>query len=459
MSHFFRNIKITSIHSSIHSSIHPIHNIAMKASLLLSFLPLIFAADSKSKTPKVRRERNLDHLDADTLIYYLGVNATSFELLNDRAYVGFDVAVMFYAQYDEKSHRFAPYWDSIATYAKAGSKESNLLMGLFNCELDSTTKKLCKAIGVTKYPTMMFIGAGPYPDQALVGTSKDSTPLPHTVKFVGDWKYGDAVLDWVHCMQGISRWHQWGLIKSIRRGLLGFFMKSDKKDANRLPVGLPMATTGTGGGASAAQLSLLESKLKAKDDESKSYKQMATHASLLLDTILCPPAASDPFVLLSESKGWDNKVDPISVVLRGCTVELSLDYCSRLSSHVTNDWLDNVYNASAAYVNYTEIEQSLKDSLVKKEPYCAVFDDCLVDDFKKAECRPTQCPFQEEVACRYLTSCLEPTIQKEYAVALELIKEGESFPPKKAVTGGGTKPAAGAKKAKADTGAGGWFKN
>jgi hypothetical protein len=202
----------------------------------------------------------------------------------------------------------------------------------------------------------------------------------------------------------------------------------------------------------------LESKLKAKDDESKSYKQMATHSSLLLDTVLCQPAASDPFVLLSESKGWDNKVDPVSVVVRGCAVELSLDYCTRISSHVTDDWLNNVYNASAAFVNYTEIEQSLKDSLVKKEPYCALFDDCLVDDFKKPECRPTKCPFQDEVACRYLTSCSTPTIQKEYAVALELIKEGESFPPKKAVTGIGSQPEAGAEKAKAGKGTGGWFK-
>ena len=425
----------------------------MKASLLSSLLPffvsIVFASASDSYSTaalKVRRERNLDHLDVFTLSYYLGID-NDFVLQTDRTYVGHDVAVMFYAQRDEKSRRFAPYWDSIATHVKAGSKESNIIMALFNCELDATHLKLCKAVGVTSYPTMMFIGAGPYPDQALVGKSKDSTPLPHTVKFLGNWQYGDAVLDWVHAMQGISSWHQWGWIKRFRRGLLGVFRKQKNTVAGTLPVGLPVLG---GGAVSSAQLSLLEQKLQVKDEESDSYKQMATHASLLVDSILFPPSKSDPFSVLTETKGWNNTVDPISLVLRGCSIEVSLDYCARLSSHVTSDWLDNVYNASDKYPNYLEIDETLRKSVETKEPFCGIFDSCLSDNFMKEQCRPSKCPFQQDVACRYLTSCFDKTIQQEYAIALNIIKKGEAFPP--------TVPSANAKKTtdtKA-TGSGGW---
>lgn len=430
----------------------------MKASVLLTaLLPLVCtSSDPYSTASTARRERNLDHLDIGTLTYYLGVDIDSYTILKDRTYVGYDVAVMFYAQWDENSRRFAPYWDSIATYAKAGTKEANLILGLFNCELDAAHRKLCKAIGVTSYPTMMFIGAGTYPDQALVGKSKDSTPLPHTVKFLGNWQYGDAVLDWVHAMQGISSWHQWGLIKNIRKGLLGIFIKQTKKGGDSLPVGLPLRAGGNSNGeaaATAAQLSILEKKLQLKGNESDSYKQMATHASLLLDYVLFPPTKADPFVVLSETKGWNNTDDPVAVVVRACALELSLDYCSRLSSHVTNDWLDNVYNASEQYSNFTVIDQELKNTIKAKEPFCAIFEACLDNDFESEKCQPSKCPFQAEVACRYMTSCFDTSIQSEYAVALKLIAKGESFPPKKKPTDDSAKKASGTK----GTGSGGWF--
>jgi hypothetical protein len=52
----------------------------------------------KGKTTRVRREQYLDHLDSDTLAYYLD------------EYPGHDVAIMFYATWDQYSHTLAPYW-------------------------------------------------------------------------------------------------------------------------------------------------------------------------------------------------------------------------------------------------------------------------------------------------------------------------------------------------------------
>mmetsp|Transcript_16669 Transcript_16669/g.34326 ORF Transcript_16669/g.34326 Transcript_16669/m.34326 type:complete len:113 (+) Transcript_16669:228-566(+) len=64
----------------------------------------------------VRREKNLDHWDSDTLAYYLD------------NYPGHDLAVMFYAKWDTNSQRLAPYWNQIAAILDAGSSQSKLIM-------------------------------------------------------------------------------------------------------------------------------------------------------------------------------------------------------------------------------------------------------------------------------------------------------------------------------------------
>ena len=80
--------------------------------------------------------------------------------------------------------------------------------------------------------------------------------------------------------------------------------------------------------------------------------------------------------------------------------------------------------------NIYEIEQELKRKLITAEPYCGLFDECYASDFSAEECRPAACPFSQS-ACSYLTACFDEAVQKEYAVALGLIKEGEEFPPTK----------------------------
>ena len=68
------------------------------------------------KKTQVRRDNKLDHWDSDTLAYYLD------------NYPGYDLAVMFYASWDQNSHALAPHWNEIAFNLDAGSSQSKLIM-------------------------------------------------------------------------------------------------------------------------------------------------------------------------------------------------------------------------------------------------------------------------------------------------------------------------------------------
>ena len=54
--------------------------------------------------------------------------------------------------------------------------------------------------------------AGPY----------GATTLRRTVKFQGNWQYGDQLLDWVSIMKGLSSWHavtESGPLRGLRNGI------------------------------------------------------------------------------------------------------------------------------------------------------------------------------------------------------------------------------------------------
>ena len=133
--------------------------------LLSVLISIICLASSQTyETTISRRERNLDHWDAETLAAYLGLDPDTAQPLEDATYVGIDASIMFYAQWCKNCQKFAPVWDTIGQIVHAGTTESNLIMALFNCELDQQHTKLCDAAGVTHYPTLMYVGAGPYQD-------------------------------------------------------------------------------------------------------------------------------------------------------------------------------------------------------------------------------------------------------------------------------------------------------
>lgn len=86
---------------------------------LIHIIPSLCDASTQSKQQQqqystratARRERNLDHWDADTLVYYLGIDETTGKVSPDHEYPGYDTAVMFYAQWCQNCHAFAPTWD------------------------------------------------------------------------------------------------------------------------------------------------------------------------------------------------------------------------------------------------------------------------------------------------------------------------------------------------------------
>ena len=217
-----------------------------------------------------RRERNLDHWDGDTLCAYLGMDPETGEALLPPGppasssssssesesttsssrfdeYVGHDAAVLFYAQWCQNCHSLAPSYDAIATHLKAGTKSSGLVMALFDCERDDRSAMLCAMAGVKHYPTILYVGSGTYHDtdpisRALLG-GKDKSAGPagasvlrRTVKFQGDWRYGDQVLDWIGAMGGLSALHRLGTvgpIGTLRRAVLGLFGRGGGRDLLR----------------------------------------------------------------------------------------------------------------------------------------------------------------------------------------------------------------------------------
>ncbi|KAL7534212.1 hypothetical protein ACHAXR_007543 [Thalassiosira sp. AJA248-18] len=470
-----------------------------------------------------RRERNLDHWDVPTAAAYLGLhpetlkplprfaalessstaaaaddNAASQQQLTDE-YIGHDAAILFYAQWCRNCHAVAPSWDAIATHVNAGSKQSNLIMALFDCEKDARHTELCSAAGIKAYPTIMYVGSGEYHDTDLVtGTllGKDrsagpfgATTLRRTVKFQGNWQYGDQILDWVSIMKGLSSWHavtESGPLRSLRNGIFNVITGGKSKKYNRrsvaamkgkggssLPVGVPpnfqtelrgnnmMMMGGGGSGVSAAasaqEVKDLELKLNATTKEKGLYEKAVTHSSHLLDGLLFPKndvdSHRDPFTILTNSDGWyknatslyptttttSAKNDEHPSILRSCTLELTIDYCTRVTTRTTNLYLEelNAIPESDPFPTLEEIEARLMEDIAKVEPYCGLIESCMVGNFEEEGCRPSKCPFENGAACDYVGSCFDPNVQNEYGLALGLIGEGENVMDKDWSDGGG----------------------
>lgn len=388
---------------------------------------------AQGQAQRVRRERNLDHWDSDTLAFYLD------------EYQGFDVAIMFYAQWDSNSRALAPYWDRIAGTLDAGNERSRLVMALFDCELNAAHSELCHAVGITHYPTLMFVGSGPYHDtdpftKTIFGAQRSAgmmgeAPVPNTVKFQGNWNYVDSITDWIRTMQALSNWHTW-TTEGFGRRLRNFFLPQKPHNAP-LPVGIPgtkrAAVPGPAGGdlsgpAGGADNSLRVKTLVSQVEELSSlteqYEKAIGRSSSFLDTLLVGPTHDqDMFTVLHQEKAWEKSDRVMADVLRNCVAELSLDYCQRTSQKAANNLVDDLTNQGMSVeemLALPDLEQQILDRVAQAEPYCVLLDACIVSNFTGTECQPQTCPFQNPAACAYLTSCLDPTLQEEYADALGL---------------------------------------
>lgn len=381
----------------------------------------------------VRRERNLDHWDSDTLAYYLD------------EYQGNDVAIMFYAQWDRNSHALAPYWDRIATLLDAGNSGSRLIMSLFDCELNNAHTKLCNVLGVSAYPTLMFVGSGPYHDtdpftKMLFGSKSagimGEAPIPNTVKFQGNWQYGDAILDWIRTMQALSNWHTWTTVGFGRR--LRNFLLPPKKPKTALPIGIPgsrgAATAADGSATSAssdAKVIALEQTVEYLTNSTQQLERMVLRSASMLESVLAPASDQDVFALVDQTNAWKKETPPVpeKEVLRNCVAEVSLDYCQRVSTKLATDLVTEL-EAQGKSVEEMLAMENLEDIIFEKiagkEPYCSILDECILSEFEDEKCRPKACPFKNQVACQYLTSCLDPELQQEYADALGLTLGGNT---------------------------------
>lgn len=394
---------------------------------------------ASGKTTMVRRERNLDHWDSDTLAIYL-----------DEDYPGHDVAIMFYASWDRHSQALAPYWDRIATILDAGNSQSRLVMALFDCELNVAHAQLCEAVGVTVYPTLLFIGSSPFYDsdvftRTIFGSRAvgpfGEAPVPRTVKFQGNWQYTDSVLDWIRTMQALSNWHIWSN-EGFGRKLRNLFFPY-KKSNTPLPVGAPrrgggssmsVAPSLSGGGAAGAgasntaEVQLLQSKVEQYKSAAEDMEKIALRSTTMLESILLNEnenkEVTDMFQLLDERNLWTDKESNTALdeIYRNCVMEVSLDYCQRAANkvgmNIVEDLEKSLTSTEEMLAAAESIEATILEKLTKKEPYCGILESCIANDYKDPACRPNVCPFTNDAACQYLTSCMEPEIMAEYAEAL-----------------------------------------
>ena len=239
----------------------------------------------------------------------------------------------------------------------------------------------------------------------------------------------------------------WRLVESIRSLFLNPFGRNNRKTAQHkaLPVGVPPAITeisnSQSSDGSTTSAYLIQKKLK--EAETKVTKltnelndhQMATeHAGYLIESFLFPKMGNvteegtnktkplDIFTVLHKDDGWfslgPSKEEPEisdSFILKTCLIDMSLDYCTRLSKRLTTEYLDEIALLSQnKYPSFAEMETELREIVKNHESYCSMFDDCFSGDFKDEKCRPSACPFDNDAACRYVSSCLSENIMQEY---------------------------------------------
>ena len=360
---------------------------------------------------EVQRRESLDYLDAETVEYYLSAPTANY-----------DVAVLFYAQWCRNCHALAPIWDQIARHIHAGTTDSKLIMGLFDCETDRQHAELCTQAGVTHYPTILFF--------SLSGQHFHHKQPQHAIKFAGNWQYGDAILDWINTMSALSQWHRAGWGKRLRNMLFG---KKPSAADKALPVGIPM---NTGSSPGAAGSTATASQLKLLQEEHEELRNLVVRSSVIVETLLFPVTATnatttsirhdngknytDLFRYMNETQAWQSE-NASDQILQSCVMEVSLDYCVRLQDSLAKDWLSQFSSIQDITEQAWKLYQpQLQANIAQQEPFCSIVEDCVVTNFVGATCRPPSCPFEDSTACRYLTACLTDELQLEYAVAMKL---------------------------------------
>jgi len=407
------------------------------------------SSSSNSVQTELQRVKNLDYLDIPAMQYYLNANTTE----------PYDVAVMFYAQRCSNCHALAPIWEQISRIVQAGTVNSNIIVGLFDCEADLGHAVICETVGVKHYPTLAFFSlAGNHHHLARKQPK-------HVSIYSANWQYGDALLDWITALSALSQWHRAGWGRRVRKALFGKSKNSQQQQqhAEPLPVGVPKAVQN-------------EVDLEVLRTTSTETLQAAMRSSNFVDCLLFPvsvPGAptmkegksnsdsnnnnttegevasteaaptggkeyTDVYAYLHQFGSWAAPASSLpDAILKTCASEVSLDYCQRLSTAYMEAWIEGWPSSkSITEDDFATFQGQLQQYLQQTEPFCVIMDECAVADFQLEKCQPETCPFVDTTACRYLTACLTKELQQEYAEALELLVEPEK-PKEKAKTSTG----------------------
>ena len=109
-----------------------------------------------------------------------------------------DLAVMFYAPWCKYCKQLAP---SMARMAELQESKKELVFGKYNCEQSDTDVKLCRALGITQYPSVYFFGFGNF-NQAPKGNIFGRSDFSRMVKYTADL-IPEAIYDWILMLQSI----------------------------------------------------------------------------------------------------------------------------------------------------------------------------------------------------------------------------------------------------------------
>jgi len=233
--------------------------------------------------------------------------------------------------------------------------------------------------------------------------------LRNTVKFQGDWRYGEQIYDWIGMMGGLSRWSRWrdGFKASWgRKGL-------QKRD-EALPVGVPFSQ---GDDLTQTKHVLAMTKqIEELEFTKNQYQDAVKHNDMLMQFMLFANATSaqDAFHTVAARSLWEKdtqKLETSDNILLSCVMDLAIDFCTRIYLHQAYALIDDLQANTNATTNTTQHQ---------KEPYCEIVEDCFINHFHSKECRPHSCPFHNAMGCAYVNACSDKRIQNEYAKVLGL---------------------------------------
>ena len=294
--------------------------------LVSLFITVVRSTETVGKNGKVFRHDHLDYLDVATLTYYIENTSETLD---------YDVAIMFYAQWSSHCHTLAPTWDQISRIFKAGTKESKIVFGLFDCEDTKEHEKICQQLHIKQYPTLAYFSMAGKKHHLSMRSPK------HVTQYGGNWQYGDSILDWVKAVMALSQYHRSGWGNKIRSTIFGSGNKRERNEKNLtselLPVGIPQSMSDS-------------HELQSLRKEMNKTVSLAVRTNSMMQVLFLPERDkdfiypmltdynknyTDMYAMLQGIDAWGKQsIHNTNIVLRTCVTELTMDYCDRIATHL-----------------------------------------------------------------------------------------------------------------------------